>query len=220
MKPIRQWKCLHPVSIIYLKPSTQLIDKCKVSIFYRDWLHIWRLSSGSLLPNDLNVRFCIISNGAVISVDLTIDLNGLSDSGKEALSSARASAFRDVLIVSRFWDNMLRHNPVVALYGIDATLLLRPQESLINVKFNSFRGDIVPLVSMRKKHIQMSINGLVALKYTLRPVVTPNFLGKFGNGSLSIWQRITSTRVLSTIKLILCASLLLPVAQFFEWNYS
>ena len=44
---------------------------------------------------------------------------------------------------------------------------------------------------MRKKHIQMSINGLVALKYTLRPVVAPNFLGKFGNGSLSIWQRIT-----------------------------
>ena len=50
---------------------------------------------------------------------------------------------------------MLRHNPVVALYGIDATLLLRPQESLINVKFNSFRGNIVPLVSMRKKHIQI-----------------------------------------------------------------
>ena len=54
------------------------------------------------MPNDLNVRFCIIPNGAVISVDLTIDLNGLSDSGKEALSSARASAFRDVQIVSRF----------------------------------------------------------------------------------------------------------------------
>ena len=146
MKPIRQWKCLHPVSIIYLKLSTQLIDKFKVSIFYRDWLHIWRLSSGSLLPNDLNVRFCIISNGAVISVDLTIDLNGLSDSGKEALSSARASAFRDVLIVSRFWDNMLRHNPVVVLYGIDATLLLRPKYSkpLINVRFNSFRGNIAP----------------------------------------------------------------------------
>lgn len=115
---------------------------------------------------------------------------------------------------------MLRHNPVVVLYGIDTTLLLRPQESLINVKFNSFRGNIVPLVSMRKKHIQMSINGLVALKYTLRPVWRPTFLANPEMGVFQIGSGLPSTRVLSTIKLIPCASMLLPVAQFFEWNYS
>ena len=86
---------------------------------------------------------------------------------------------RQTTIIPRYGNDVFQHNHV-APYRVGAAFPVRAQEILEIVdkcEVQLFKGNVVPLVGMRKKLAEVFVNGFVALVCSLRPAVS-DFLGK------------------------------------------
>ena len=87
-------------------------------------------------------------------------------------------------------NDVFQHNHV-APYRVGAAFLFRAQEILEIVdecQVQFFKGNIVPLVGVRKKFAEVFVNGFVALVCSLRPAVS-DFLGKLAIVLLKEFQQ-------------------------------